>query len=276
MMASSLKVGRISYVNTVPCFHHLNQTGFAGEIITGVPADLNHMLAAGELDLSPSSSFEYALHWRDYLLLPGHSISSYGPVQSVLLFSRLPLDEVAEKEIFLTGESATSINLMKVLLSEFMGAGTMDCRVPEKPVEELVAAGSSVLLIGDRALRMVRTAPKGMRIYDLGALWQRFTGLPFVFGLWIVRRSTYLARRDEVLAFRRQLDQALHLAFDDLETLAASSAQGSPLAPAELVAYWRTVSYQLTPAHLDGLRKFFALCCRHGLLHEEPPLRFTE
>ncbi len=276
MISSSLKVGRISYVNTVPCFHHLNQTGFAGEIITGVPADLNHMLAAGELDLSPSSSFEYALHWRDYLLLPGHSISSCGPVQSVLLFSRLPLEAVAEKEIFLTGESATSVNLMKVLLREFMGAGAMDCRVPETPVEELLADGASALLIGDRALRMARTLPEEMRVYDLGALWQRFTGLPFVFGLWIVRRSTYLARRGEVLAFRRQLDQALHLAFADLEPLAVSAAQGSPLSPAELVAYWQTVSYQLTPAHLDGLRKFFALCCRHGLLPEEPQLCFTE
>ena len=276
MTSTSLKVGRINYVNTVPCFHHLTRAGFAGEIIAGTPVELNRLLAAGKLDLSPSSSFEYALHWRDYLLLPGHSISSCGPVQSVLLFSRLPLEAVAGEEIFLTGESATSINLMKVLLHEFMGAGVIDCRVPEEPVEDLVSAGASALLIGDRALRMARAVPKEMQVYDLGALWQRFTGLPFVFGLWIVRKSAYLDRRGDILDFRRQLDQALQLAFADLEVLASAAPPDSPLAPAELVEYWRTVSYQLTPAHLDGLKKFFVLCCRHGLLNEVPELNFTE
>lgn len=276
MNATPLKVGRINYVNTVPCFHYLAEAGFDGEITTGVPAELNRLLAAGALDLSPSSSFEYAQHWPDYLLLPDHSISSCGPVQSVLLFSRSPLEAIADTRIFLTGESATSINLMMVLLREFLGAGQVDCRVPEAPVEELVSAGASALLIGDRALRMARNLPNGTKIYDLGELWQRFTGLPFVFGLWIVRRNVYLARRDEILTFRRQLDQALRLAFADLEGLAAAAAPGSPLAPAELAAYWRTVSYELTPAHLSGLRRFFALCCRHGLLSAEPELHFTE
>jgi chorismate dehydratase len=276
MTTPLLKVGRISYVNAVPYFHHLAETGFVGEVVSGVPAELNRMLAAGELDLSPSSSFEYALHWRDYLLLPGHSISSFGPVQSVLLFSQLPLEAVAGGEIYLTGESATSVNLMNILLREFYGAGEIVCRVPAVPVEELVAAGASALLIGDRALQLARSVPAGTQIYDLGELWQRVTGLPFVFGLWIVRREAWLTRRAEILTFRQRLDQALRLAFADLEGLAASGVPGSPLAPGELVAYWRTVSYELTPVHLEGLRKFFALCCRHGLLAEEPELCFTE
>jgi chorismate dehydratase len=272
----SLAVGRISYVNATPYLNRLTETGFAGRIVAGVPADLNRRLAAGALDLSPSSSFEYARQWRDYLLLPGHSISSLGAVHSVLLFSRLPLIEVADGDIALTGESATSVNLLQVVLREFCGAGQVACRVPAGPVEEVIAAGGSALLIGDRALRAAHRPPAGCNVYDLGEVWQRFTGLPFVFGLWIVRAAAYRARRDEILAFRRQLDQALELAFADLTGMAAAVAPGGPLCPEELVNYWQTVSYRLTPAHLDGLRRFFALCVKYDLLAEEPELRFTD
>jgi chorismate dehydratase len=165
---------------------------------------------------------------------------------------------------------------MKVLLREFLGGGDLACRVPEVPVEELVMAGASALLIGDRALRVARALPEGTKVYDLGELWQRFTGLPFVFGLWIVRRSVYASRCAEILRFRHQLDQALQLAFADLDGMAREVATGGPLEAADLADYWRTVSYALTPAHLAGLGTFFALCCRHGLLAEEPELCFTE
>jgi chorismate dehydratase len=272
----TLRVGRISYLNTIPFFHHLGQTGFAGQVVNGVPAELNACLAAGELDLSPSSSFEYALHWHDYLLLPGFSISSFGPVHSVLLFSWLPLSAVGQREIALTGESATSVNLLKVLLQEFCGAHRVVCRIADGPVEAVIAAGGSALLIGDRALRVARNLPEGMRVYDLGELWKRYTGLPFVFALWIVRRAAYAARQGEIQRFCRQLGQSLELAFADLGGMAAAISPGGPLTAEELVAYWQTVSYQLTPAHLDGLSRFFTLCVKHGLLPEEPEIRFTE
>lgn len=273
----TLTVGRISYVNTIPFFHHLAQTGFAGRVIDGVPADLNARLAAGELDLSPSSSFEYALHWRDYLLLPGHSISSWGPARSVLLFSRLPLGEIAAGEVALTGESATSVNLCKVLFKEFCGASEVNCRVSSTPVEELIARGGSALLIGDRALRTACTRPEGIKVFDLGELWYRFTGLPFVFALWIVRRRVFIACPQAILEFRSQLDRALSLAFADLAGMAAAVAAESPLSADELVTYWRdSMSYALTAKHLAGLRLFFSLCCKHGLLAEEPELRFVE
>ena len=272
----TLCVGRISYLNAIPFFHHLGQTGFAGQIIDGVPAELNARLAAGEIDLSPSSSFEYALHWHDYLLLPGFSISSFGPVHSVLLFSCLPLTAVGQGEIVLTGESATSVNLLKVLLQEFCGVHRVLCRIADGPVEAVIAAGGSALLIGDRALRAARNLPEGMQVYDLGELWKHYTGLPFVFALWIVRRAAYAARQGEIQRFCRQLGQSLELAFADLGGTAAAVTPGGPLSAEELVAYWQTVSYQLTPAHLDGLRKFFALCVKHDLLPEDPELLFVD
>lgn len=271
----TLTVGRISYLNAVPFFHHLEQTGFAGCVVEGVPSDLNAALAAGRLDLSPSSSFEYARCWRDYLLLPGFSISSCGPVRSVLLFTREPLDAVARGEIALTGESATSVNLLKILLKEWCGADEVRCRVPEGPVEEVIASGGSALLIGDRALREATRLPAGMQTFDLGELWQRQTGLPFVFGLWIVRRAAFRQRGAEIRRFGAQLARALELAFADLEGMAAAVTPSTPLDAGELVAYWQSVSYGLSAQHLAGLERFFALCVRHRLLDEMPALDFV-
>jgi len=272
-----LTVGRISYVNTIPFFHHLAQTGFSECVVDGVPAELNARLAAGSIDLSPSSSFEYARNWRDYLLLPGLSISSRGPVRSVLLFSRLPLEAVAEEKIALTVESATSVNLLQVLLKEFCGANQVICSVPGVPVEEIVAAGVSALLIGDRALRTAGSVPKNMLIYDLGELWYRFTGLPFVFALWIVRRHAFVEKPQAIRKFRSQLQQSLSMAFADLAGMAAVVAPGAPLTTNELISYWRdSMSYDLTAEHLVGLHLFYSLCCKHGLLAEAPELRFAD
>lgn len=273
----TLTVGRINYVNTIPFFHHLEQTGFAGLVIDGVPAELNTHLAAGVIDLSPSSSFEYARNWRDYLILPGLSISSRGPVRSVLLFSRLPLEAISVEEIALTAESATSINLLQILLKEFCGAKELACSVPEVPVEQVVAAGGSALLIGDRALRLADRVPMDMLVYDLGELWYRFTGLPFVFALWIVRRHAFVEQLQAVRQLRSQLEQSLSLAFADLPGMAAAVAPGAPLVADELVSYWRdSMSYDLTAEHLAGLRLFYSLCYKYQLLAEEPEIRFAD
>ena len=130
----TLRIGRIAYLNVAPYFHYLSEEGFCGEIISGVPSELNAMLADGSIDACPSSSFEYGLHADDYLLLPGHSISSFGPVHSVLLFTPGPLNGLSGEEIAITGESATSINLLKILLKEFCGIDDVSFVVPDGDV----------------------------------------------------------------------------------------------------------------------------------------------
>lgn len=270
----ALRVGHIAYANCVPFFHYLRQAGFQGEIRSGVPAELNGLLAAGEIDLSPSSSFEYGRNFRDYLLLPGHSISSCGPVQSVLLFSPLPLDALGTTPIDLTDESATSINLLKVLLAEYLKVDPRCCRPASQPAEEIAAQGGSVLMIGDRALRSAAQLQGKTRIYDLGELWWRFTALPFVFALWIVRAATAAREGAALRELQQQLASSRQLAFADLFRLAAETPERRWMGEAALVDYWRIMSYDLTAQHQAGLQLYFRLCVKHGLLKEEPLLRF--
>lgn len=270
----SLRVGHIAYANCVPFFHHLEAAGFQGVIRPGVPAQLNALLADGRIDLSPSSSFEYGRHWRRYGLLPDLSISACGPVRSVLLFSSSPFDKLAGVPVALTGESATSINLLRLLCLEFYGFPLREMADCRQPVEEIIAAGGSGLLIGDRALKAAMRSGAAY-VHDLGELWWRHTGLPFVFALWIVHRAAMRRKALELKQFQRQLHAALDRALSDLPRLARQSAESSWLGIAQLANYWQAMSYEFTDWHRQGLERYFHLAVKHRLLPEMPQFNFV-
>ncbi len=129
-------------------------------------------------------------------------------------------------------------------------------------------------MIGDRALRTARQLRGQTNIYDLGELWWRFTGLPFVFALWIVRAASAGAQAQALQELQQQLAQARQQAFADLPLVATQTPERQWMGEDALVDYWRCMSYDLTPQHLQGLQLYFALCVRHRLLDDEPDLRF--
>jgi chorismate dehydratase len=270
----TLRIGRISYLNVAPYFHYLEQEGFSGEIVAGVPSELNSMLADGSIDACPSSSFEYGLHADDYYLLPGHSISSVGPVHSVLLFTPGPLATLPGTEVAITGESATSINLLIILLKEFCGIDDVSYSVPAGEVEDHLMQGQSALLIGDRALAAAKDCPAGFQITDLGALWYHFTGLPFVFALWILRREAAAKKIDALRELSGQLQRARQNAFGHLTEMATQLSEKTVFSAKQLEDYWRGMSYYLDGSHVEGLRLYFTLCYKHGLLEKIPEFYF--
>jgi chorismate dehydratase len=272
----SLLVGHIAYANCIPWFHFLRECGFDGEVIDGVPAELNRLLSTGKIDLCPSSSIEYALNSKDYLLLPGHSISSFGPIESVLLFSPASLSELNGVPIAISGESATSVALLQLLLKEFIRLDEVICYVPDVPVEEVIARGEPALLIGDRALKVSgRTTQAVENVIDLGALWYHFTNLPFVFALWIVRRNVAQIKSDEVNLFLHQLDDSRSKAFLNLHEAVQGSTEVTWMGEQRLLNYLHGVSYDLDPLHIEGLNCFYTLLEKHNLIETAPLLEFV-
>jgi chorismate dehydratase len=271
-----LKLGHIDYLNCVPLFHHLEHCGFNGTIVDGVPSVLNEMLAQGDIDVSPSSSFEYGRGYKDYLLLPDHSISACDSVKSVLLFSPVPIEQLAGQCIYLTGESATSVNLLRVLLREYYGWDQVVCEVPQVPIEQLLVEGKPVLLIGDRALKAaIAHRDSSVIQYDLAQLWRKHAQLPFVFALWIVRRESFVALAKELRELHQQLNQSRHRALNDLNALARVT-DISWLTDAQLIDYWQSMSYQLSGRHIAGLEWFFHLCVKYKYLPEVPTIDFCD
>ena len=272
----TLSIGHIKYANCTPIFTALSSnfdcTGY--RFVDGVPSRLNAMLRRGELDLSPSSSFEYAMAHEQYCLLPELSISAVGPVKSVFLFSRVPIEELDGCAIGLSAESDTSVNLLKVLLARQYGFSNSFERTA-LPLCAALAQYPGLLLIGDAALKAARAAGT-FHCYDLGDLWHAFTGLPFVFALWIVRREAAGARPAELSALCRDLVAAKKLAYASYPEIAAGCPEREWLGVEDLIDYWRTISYELTPSHLEGVSCFFRHAFEMGLIPTLPVLRFFD
>jgi chorismate dehydratase len=248
-----LRLGRISYANMAPVFYELD--GAAIEQIPGVPTELNRKLLAGELDIAPISSIEYARNADRLRVLPRLCVSTDGAVDSIQLITQRPLEQV--RSVAVTPESATSVVLTRVLLGDV----------------ELVPLGEPAdakLLIGDAALRSAFEDPTPH--FDLGRLWQERTGLPMVYAVWAFRDGL-----DEGLAeLERAHLRSLALARSEPEVLArrASAEYGWP--PGFLARYFEKLRYHFGPRERQGLVRFFELAHVAGELDAVPELRFPE
>ncbi len=268
-----LRIGKISFLNILPIFKVLEGECYCPEYeyVEGYPTELNRMLRQGEIDISPSSSVEYLMDKDSYHYLEGHSISARGPVRSILLFSRLPIEDLGGQEITATHQSATSVSLLKVILTKFYGLD-FRIKVTATPIEEAIKKHSAYLAIGDEALKLSRAAldikttscempykllsinQKPFHVYDLSELWHRHTGLPMVFALWIMKHDTFKNRQAEVEGFRVTLNAARKKASERLREIA--STPGLILPPEEAFSYWNDMIFDLPEDCMQGLELF--------------------
>lgn len=272
-MGEKLRIGEIPYLNLLPIFHVLKKERDTGgyEFIEGVPSAVNRMLREGEVDISPSSSIEYLRD--DYALLDGHSISSRGPIKSILLFSRMPIPSLDGREVAVTSQSETSTALLEIVLKKFYGLRS-SLRVTDAPLDRALETHPAYLSIGDEALIEAQRKEGGnINIYDLGELWFRQTGLPFVFALWIAGRGLPERKRELFDKFKRDLDHAKGRAMDMLPEIAESSPLRTIIAPDRMVEYWRGIDYGLEEEHRKGLELFGDYLRELGLLKSPQGMR---
>ncbi len=270
-----LRVGKIPFLNLLPIYRTL-ETDFPLEyvrFVAGHPSELNRKLRTGELDVSPSSSIEYGKFPDRYLLCPAISLSSRTRVMSVLLFSHRPVEDLPRDPIAATDSSDTSIILLEILLREFLGKRNRVVRTSLSPGEALHRY-PAYLAIGDDAIR-ARLDGVAEHVTDLGEWWNRETGMPFVFALWIVSRDSLADRGTHVRRFARTLISAK-------EGIREKIGEGNSLIsgpewipPEFLTEYWRTISYDLS-GEIEGLERFFRLSAKIGRIPSAPPLRFLD
>lgn len=269
-----LNIGQIEYANCIPLFYALSEKfmnpGY--RYVLGVPAVLNGMLLDAEIDVCPSSSIEYACHHQNYRIIPEVCIASAGNVASVLLFSKVPVECLNGKKVLLSSESATSVNLLKILLGIHFGCA---CNYEVTRNNSFTDDNDAValLLIGDAALRssLDKAAPY---IYDLGEMWLSWTGYPFVFALWLCRAA--IADNKELKDFVRQLVLSKEYAAENLERIAATTDSLPWMGSKRLLAYWRdNISYDLNDHAQAGLMLYYEKCRAIGLIPEVPDLRYV-
>jgi chorismate dehydratase len=272
-MAAKPRLGRIQYLNVLPIYfaleHIFQENGFL--LVRGTPAELNARMRRGEVPLGSISAMEYGRGARDYLLLPGLSISSRGPVGSVLLFSRVDFSRLEGRAVRVSEASASGAALLKVLMAKRFGV---------RPVyrQEPLGTGaandiSAVLAIGDEALAL-KAAGGWPYELDLGAAWQELTNLPFVFGVWAVRRDFAAAHPEAAAALHRLLLQSLDWGLKALPELSRLAAAPFGMSPSQILAYFQQLDYSLGPDHEAGLSTFFRYLAEMGELGAAPALEY--
>ncbi len=265
---SELVVGRIPFLVCAPFFHS-SLNGLQGiRFVDGPPSQLNEMLAQGTVHCAPSSSFEYARHPERYLLLPGLSTSSRWEMKSVLFLSRFPWEQMTGRKVGLSQDSATSNMLFRLLSKNLHGVAPL-----------LEASGSPEddpegrVVIGDTALRESQSGKWPYR-YDLAGEWHRWQGLPFSFGLWILREDA--AGHPALPLLLESLDASLQ-AFrrDPGPALAAWGARfPGGFDGSTMTEFFSTADYSFTADHEESLRRFFHFAYQEGFLVGEPRFRY--
>lgn len=247
----------VNFINTAPLYEvwkerRVENPRSAWRVFEGPPAQLNRMLADGELDLGFISSHEYAQHPQLYRILSKLSISADGEVGSVFLFSELPLEELGGKLVELSPHSQTSNSLIKIILEDYYRVKPDYCIFdPETGTQ-----GQAVLAIGDRALRL-RGEGRYPVVIDLSQIWQQHTGLPFVFAVWAVREECWAAWAEEVGAIHQELLHCVEIGRRQLAAISAQVAPRIPMTPAACHDYLKQIEYDLGPAKIKGLKTYY-------------------
>lgn len=272
-----VRVGHIEFLNCYPLYYGLEQRAAAGEtaadftLVPGVPTALNRMLTEGEIDFGPISSITYARHHRQLLLSDRLSISSKGAVDSIQLVSRRPLEEV--QSVALTPKSATSVALLRTILKLRYGREPTSTELRRSPAEELEQS-DAVLLIGDEGLEAMYFPLPGYRRYDLGQVWQEWTGLPMVYAVWATRAEFFVRHRVELAAVEEELVRSMDYGRAEGEAVVEGAAGLSRFDRPCLHRYFRLLYYGFESEYQQGLRRFYELAAEAGELPEAPELRF--
>ena len=234
-----------------------------------VPSACAAALKAGTADIGIIPAAAYT-QIPDLVILPNVAIAARRAVRSILLVSKVPMNQI--KSVALDASSMTSAALTKILFERWLGAGRTFTSVAPN-VEVMLAEHDACLVIGDTALRVERSR---YHTFDLAEEWIRFTGKPFVFAFWAVRRDA-LESRSADLAAIFQASAAHGLKPESVSHIAREWAPQLGLSEADVRSYLtENIHYQLDSGCLEGLKLFYQYAEEVGALPAAPPLQFLE
>jgi predicted solute-binding protein len=245
----SPRIGCVKYLNARPLIR-----GWPSEVDFDHPSALCKGLANGELDIALVSSFEY-LRNPIYKIVDDASISSAGPVYSVIVAHLGDISEV--EEIQLDPAAETSGNLLQCLLAE------LDLAVRLIALSTFgISARRGRLLIGDQALRFRQKHAKEFHFWDLGEQWNKLVDLPFVYALWLVR--------PEVRNFKPLANRLRKLRDENLSDIDTLIAEEEEFDRDFCHRYYReNLRFCFGDKEKAGLREFHRRCIELRLLPRE-------
>ena len=261
----AIRIGVVTYLNARPLTFCLEELAPDARIVVDFPSRLADDLAAGRLDVALVPSIEYFRH-PDYTIVSDACVACDGPVLSVKLYSRVPVEKI--RRLALDEGSRTSAAMTRIVLREWFDVEPEICVLPIGASVQDVQADAAMLM-GDRGMLPIEQEMEF--VWDMGQQWSRWTGLPFVFAMWVARAGADLTELDATLTAARDRG-VLQLA-----EIARQGAGSLGISQAECLAYLRdNLQFQLGPRQQQGLQLFADLAAQHGLIPPGVELGFYD
>ncbi len=263
-MTSPLRVASVGFLNARPLWDALAQTEKV-TLALASPSEVSRQISEDEADvaLMPLAA---AAAIGDVRMVRGAAIGAKGPVRSVVIVADCPIERVTELSLDLA--SRTSVVLGRLLFRHRFG------REPtlrgQSAGEAIAAVGGTrgALIIGDPALAI---EGRFAHTLDLGAAWQEWTSLPFVFAAWCGRPDAVSREAEAVLLEARDRGLA------DRTRIADDYAAKNGLPGDSVRAYLETaIRYELGDEERRGIARFFEEGSKAGLLPRAEARFFDE
>ena len=264
-LTQQLQIGAVSYLNSRPLIEGLEDLLPSANLVLDYPSRLADALSDGSLDVALIPSVEY-FRRPGYEVVSDACVAARGEVLSVKLYCRVHPGNI--RRLALDEGSRTSAALTKVILADRFGV------IPQTEPLKMESTtrdstADAVLLIGDRAMH--DPAESFVEVMDLGQVWYDWTGLPFVFAMWVARQESNTDGIDDILSHARDLG---------LSRVAEISAEEAPrLGLTQAVAHnylTNNLHYHLTSAERSGLKLFCELAAQHNLVKPDVDIVFRD
>ncbi len=267
MMTKKLKIGALSFVNSLPYFSDLERIlkeafGSDGssdmpfEITFGTPREINTLLEQGSIDVGLVSSASYLDNRPEYILLSPFGIACQDEVLSVRLYYKGKLEDLHQQELFVPWYSATSTALLHILCKNLWQIQPHFVESSTNP-KILSDSAKAFLSIGDDCLKM-EFIPDFSYI-DLGRSWREWTETPFIFALIATRVDALKEKRPLLKIFFKCLEK--HLSeFEKNQDAVITRASDKMNCSQHLIRhYYRLIDYRLNEEHFAGLERYSQL-----------------
>ncbi len=197
-MKEKIRVSAVSYKNSVPFIYGLKHAPLINEIKLSIdaPAICAEKLQddKANIGLVPVGALPSI---ANHEIISEYCISSSCNVRTVVLVSEVPLSRLTR--IFLDPHSRTSIKLAQVLAIKYWGINPQWVMGHDGFEAQVIKGTTGAVVIGDKTFDVENKYPYQ---YDLAAEWHKFTGLPFVFAVWVANKkisNDFIARFNEAL-----------------------------------------------------------------------------
>ena len=263
-MTKKLRIGVVPYMNAKPLIYGLSQHIDSIELSFEVPSLLPSMLNNNQVDVAIIPSIEYFRN-GNYAIIPDISISSVGAVESVKIFSKTPIRNI--HTMALDKSSLTSCTLTKIIIRELYHLFPQYTQW-NKQYDISDTDADAVLLIGDNAMKII---DNGYATLDLGQAWYEYTGLPFVYAFWAVKRDRRIS------GINTLLKNAKEAGIQSIKAIATAESQRLQFTQERCLNYLtNSIRYNLGKEEIKGLRTFYQYAISSGQVPKGVEIVFND